>query len=176
MRHQHVRRTRTSLKRALHTAYRGTTGKEHGVGSSAIRDRRRRHTTSSLPSTTHLTPQRTSSTSLHVVQSALPHSGGGAGVGGGGADEAAAALSAAFSSAMSALDLNPSSNPNPNPNPNANPNPNPHPNSTSTLAQAPALTLIPTLTLTPTLTRSALDLSAVAHVAGRLVTTGQPAC
>ena len=78
-------------------------------------DRRRRHTTSSLPSTTHFrvshhatftttlpspTPQHTSSTPL--LQSPPPHSGGGAG---GGADEARTALSAAFTSAMSTLDL-----------------------------------------------------------------------
>jgi hypothetical protein len=85
--------------------------KEHSIAHS--HDRRRRHTTSSLPSPTQFrvshhatfttmlppaTTQRTSSTSLHQS----PHSGGGAG---GGADEARAALSAAFTSAMSALDL-----------------------------------------------------------------------
>lgn len=87
--------------------------KEHSV---VAHDRRRRHTTSSLPSTMHFRvshhatftttlapstpPQRALSTPL--LQSPLPHSGGGAGLG---ADEARAALSAAFTSAMSALDL-----------------------------------------------------------------------
>ena len=89
--------------------------KEHSVVARS-HDRRRRHTTSSLPSTTHFRvshhatftttlapstpPQRALSTPL--LQSPLPHSGGGAGLG---VDEARSALSAAFTSAMSALDL-----------------------------------------------------------------------
>ena len=88
--------------------------KEHSVVAHS-HDRRRRHTTSSLPSTTHFRvshhatftttlapstpPQRALSTPL--LQSPLPHSGGGAGPG---ADEARAAAAAR----TSALSISPS--------------------------------------------------------------------